>query len=142
MKTLFTIKGNHEDRTGNPIPYVRSTRAALWRADGRRYAAWKGYVQKEFIQNLKRGFQEVVEGGNLAATFDVNSQKPIRIFGDHRARMDIRIFWKNGAHGDPDNIFKGIADALFFNDRNLDGSFESGIADDGVGRVEVNIKIG
>lgn len=141
MTTTFTINGNHEDLSGNPIPYVRSTRAALWRPDGRRYAAWKGYVQKEFIRLLNRGFREIVKDGSVAATFDSNATKPIRIFGSHQARMDIKIFWKNGSHGDPDNIFKGIADALFVNDRTLDGSFESKIAEDGKGRVDVAIRI-
>lgn len=140
MKIKFTIKGNQEDPTGNPVPYVRSTRAALWRSDGRRYAAWKAYVQKQFINCLiELKTHEFVKGGNLAATFDTDTPKPIRIFSDAKARMDIKIFWKNGAHGDPDNIFKGIADALFVNDRNLDGSFKSAVSNDGQPKVEVTL---
>jgi Holliday junction resolvase RusA-like endonuclease len=55
--------------------------------------------------------------------------------------MDIKIFWMNGIHGDPDNIFKGIADALFKNDKFLDGSFESHYSQDGKGRVEISITL-
>ncbi len=133
MKIIFTICGNHEDPIGNPIPYVRSTRAALWRSDGKRYAAWKGYVQKNLIlSNLED--DAIIRIRNNMLRFG----KPLDI-GKTKARIDIKIFWKNGSHGDPDNIFKGIADALFLNDRNLDGSFESSIAEDGKPKVEVII---
>lgn len=133
MEIKFTIKGNQEDPDGNPIPYVRSTRAALWRSDGKRYAAWKDHVQKCLI---------ISDIGDRIALIRNNLwrlKKPLVI--DQKARMDIKIFWKHGAHGDPDNIFKGIADALFLDDRNLDGSFESFITEDGKGRVEIKIAI-
>jgi len=39
--------------------------------------------------------------------------------------MNIQIFWHGENHGDPDNVFKGIADALFADDKHLDGSFNS-----------------
>lgn len=58
-----------------------------------------------------------------------------------KARMDIRIYWINGIHGDPDNIFKGIADAIFKNDKFLDGSFETYNSNEGKGRVEVDITL-
>jgi Holliday junction resolvase RusA-like endonuclease len=47
----------------------------------------------------------------------------------------------NGLHADPDNVFKGIADALFKNDKFLDGSFVSDYAPDSKGRVEISITI-
>jgi Holliday junction resolvase RusA-like endonuclease len=53
--------------------------------------------------------------------------------------MDIKVYWMNGNHGDPDNIFKGLADALFINDKFLDGSFETNNAPDGKGRVVITI---
>lgn len=67
--------------------------------------------------------------------------KPLSTTVSYKARMDIRIYWMNGIHGDPDNIFKGIADALFKNDKFLDGSFETYMSEDGKGRVEVDIAI-
>ena len=55
--------------------------------------------------------------------------------------MSITIFWVNGVHADPDNVFKGLADALFLNDKFLDGAFESHYSPDGKGRVEVEITL-
>ena len=56
-----------------------------------------------------------------------------------KARMAIKIYWAHGVHADPDNVFKGLADALFKNDKFLDGAFESHYAQDGKGKVEVEI---
>lgn len=53
--------------------------------------------------------------------------------------MDISILWKDNAHGDAENVFGSIADALFKQDKWLDGSFESRVSDDKVGRVKVSI---
>ena len=55
--------------------------------------------------------------------------------------MSIKIHWVNGVHADPDNVFKGLADALFKNDKFLDGAFESQYASDGRGKVEVEITL-
>ena len=67
--------------------------------------------------------------------------QPFKTSSAERARMDIRIYHRNGIHGDADNIFKGIADALFKNDKYLDGSFETHYSPDGKGRVEVDITL-
>ena len=55
--------------------------------------------------------------------------------------MDLTIRWKHNAHGDPENIFGSIADSLFFQDKDLDGSFESAVSEDGHGLVEVVITL-
>ncbi len=131
----FTIRGNQEDPSGNAVPYVRSTRGALWRPEGKRYAAWKGFVQGAFLDSLEP------KGKGIAQVAIVHHGKPIILLNNQKAVMDMAIYWRNGAHGDPDNIFKGIADALFLQDRNLDGSFQSSKDDQGKGRVEVKITI-
>ncbi len=52
------------------------------------------------------------------------------------------IHWHNDAHADGDNIFKGIADALFVNDKNVVvGKFASFTSKDKKGRVDVGIEI-
>lgn len=145
MTITFMIAGNHTDRDGNPVPYTRSTREALWRSDGKRYAAWKEYVQQIFnvefsnhcISNpddrhTTKHWGDMLRRGNL---------KPIELRYEQTARMDINIWWANCKHGDPDNIWKGIADALFVQDKHLNGSFESDHHSEGKGRVEVKIKI-
>jgi Holliday junction resolvase RusA-like endonuclease len=122
----FTIKGNQENPQGNPVPYVRATKGALWRKDTMRYARWKEFVQASFLK---------CPAAKKVAS--LSSKKPI--VSMDKARMDIRIEWANGSHGDPDNIWKGIADALFMNDKNVDGSFVSQISGKKCGQVEIEI---
>lgn len=127
-KTItFTIKGNQEDIEGNPVPYVRVVSRALWLPSAQRYHAWKEYVRSIFFRNYPEFSSEHVQ--------------PLNTKISERARMSIKIYWVNGAHADPDNIFKGLADALFHNDKFLDGVFESYYASDGKGRVEVEITL-
>lgn len=123
MTIEFTITGNQEDATGNAIPKIRSTRGSLWNKTSQRYAAWKEYIQLNYWRQ--------VEGKVLAG-------KP---FKNEKAVMDLKIYWKNRAHGDPEGVFGSIADSLWEDDHSLDGSFASQIAEDGEGRVDVEIKI-
>lgn len=62
---------------------------------------------------------------------------PIKI-KEYRAEMHLKIYWSDESHGDADNVFKGVADSLFENDKELDGSFESFHTKDGkgIGRIE------
>lgn len=68
-------------------------------------------------------------------------QKPIKLGENDRAVMDIKIFWRDDRHGDPENVFGSIADALFYNDKYLDGSFVSELSREKFGHVEVGIKV-
>lgn len=126
----FTIKGNQDDWRGNPIPYHRTTRRSLWTEAGKRYAAWKEYVLVEFTfayaAYAKRAGIRVPIIGRLST-----KEKPMT--------MVLAIEWADRSHGDPDNVFKGIADAIFEQDKNLDGSFSSAMAKDGHGKVHVII---
>jgi Holliday junction resolvase RusA-like endonuclease len=130
----FTVKGNNENWHGNPIPYMRVVGRALWLPKARRYSAWKTYVRKWFYSD----YPEYLMHAGKKILIDV---QPFTTSSASKARMDIKIFWMNGIHGDPDNIFKGIADALFKNDKFLDGSFESHYSQDGKGRVEISITL-
>lgn len=131
----FTLNGNQEDRLGNAIPKIRKTYRQQWTPEAQRYTAWKVYVQDAFLRSLLNiDFKVHVRSLRIA-------KKPIKLEESEKAVMDIRIFWKDNTHGDPENIFGSIADALFYNDKNLDGSFKSEIAKDGKGRVEIIIMI-
>lgn len=142
MELTFTIRGNHEDPHGNPVPYVRSTRGALWRKDGKRYAEWKQFVRAAFLAVCFQNEKCIpwISKESARELYDL-SIKPIDTRQFWEARMNLMIYWRNRAHGDPDNIWKGIADALFADDRNLNGGFESAVAPDGKGKVEITIKI-
>ncbi|MBP6975160.1 MAG: hypothetical protein KBB54_04500 [Candidatus Pacebacteria bacterium] len=133
MKTIsFTINGNQEDIYGNPIPYHRVVGRALWLPSAKRYSAWKSFVRKTFYSEYPAYLER--KGKDI-----LTQKEPLTTSPALRARMDIQVYWMNGNHGDPDNIFKGIADALFINDKFLDGSFETNNAPDGKGRVVITI---
>lgn len=133
-KLSFVVKGNQDDWHGNPIPYTRVVKRALWLPDAKRYNAWKSYVRRSFYGEYPA---YLMRAGNTLLT----DLQPFKTSSASKARMDVRIFWMNGIHGDPDNIFKGLADALFKNDKFLDGSFESNYSPDGKGRVEIDITL-
>ena len=125
----FTIHGNPQDIEGNPIPCVRVVGQALWVPNAKRYWEWKKYVQAVFLREYPEYSTTIYQSPSLTTKMSAT------------ARMDIKIYWVNGKHADPDNIFKGIADSLFQQDKYLDGSFESHYASDGKGRVEVEITL-
>lgn len=134
----FTIHGNQEDPTGNAIPYLRTTQKSQWTDKAKRYANWKDFVRAAYLDAvlpLKKISRE-----EFADYHDVIQKKPIKAKKD-RSCMDILIYWKNDAHADPDNIFKGIADALFENDKYLVGSFDYIYCEYQKGRVEVTITL-
>ena len=119
----FTIFGNQEDKKGNSIPYHRTTQGSYWNAGSQRYLAWKNYVVKEFCKQT--GVKDT-------------SKKPILKSND-KIHVVMNIYFKDKTHADSDNIFKGIADSLFQNDKYVSGSFDF-FYDANNPRVEVEIK--
>lgn len=124
MKSIeFTIHGNQELDYGNPIPYMRSTQGGQWKPNVRRYNAWKQHVRGCFLAKcVDEKLINHEEFKHLLYIHD--SGKPIIYHQKMRCEMHIMIHFKNHAHADSDNIFKGIADALFENDKYLSGSFD------------------
>ncbi len=93
------------------------------------------FVQNRLLASLI-GAQRDEASRNLMAC-----GRPIILQAGERARMDIAIEWAGKAHPDPENVFGSIADALFFNDKDLDGSFTSAPSSDKKGKVRVSIKV-
>lgn len=127
MEIQFSIFGNQEDPLGNPLPKLRMTRGGLWKKEAQRYMAWAGFVQAQFYKRLDtlaldsvRSIQPMVERGII----DYIGPKPLTIPPGYKAQMDLKIWWGSGVHGDPENVFGSIADALFKNDKYLAGSFD------------------
>lgn len=162
MKITFTIIGNQDDRDGNPVPYVRMTQNDYFKPTARRYTKWKDHVKATFHRELNyMGFPIMLDdlcGGVILRKPEIpkkitlaqyqkevkhlrraRMQKPINL-KKTKSRMDIMIHWAGGVHGDPDNVWKGIADALFQNDKNVAGSFDFKNAEDFKGKVEVTIE--
>lgn len=128
----FTIDGNQEDPEGNPLAYHRSTQAGQWKPATRRYNAWKQYVISEFYNTYPKLIPR-------AANNLLRLLKPLSTSKEGKVIMNLKIHWCSNLHGDPDNIFKGIADALFDNDKYLVGSFDYVTDPKRPGRVEVEL---
>ena len=133
MQTLsFTIRGNQEDPTGNPVPYTRVLNHS-WRGDSKRYMKWLDYVRAEFVS-------QVGTHGAVAAFYA--GKPPIVLGKEERAQVAIKVYWRDGSHGDLDNVLKGILDALFENDKRVNGlKASSEMSRDKRGRVEVIITL-
>ncbi len=139
MKTIkFTIFGNQEDQRGNPIPYFRVTSQSRWSKGTKRYHAWADYVRACYLDALKE--VETIRREDFGDYHDLLQKKPIAATNEKQG-MTLMIFWANKKHGDSDNVFKGIADALFMNDKYLVGAFDYQYCPDKMGRVDVTINL-
>ena len=126
-RLTFIIRGNQEDPEGNPIGYHRTTQGSYWNEGSRRYYAWKEYVVAAFERGTRRTPKE---------------GKPLALKKGEKAQVAIKVYWKNGAHADLENIVKGVLDSLFENDKCVNGiKATCEPAEDGKGRVEVEITL-
>ena len=138
MKIRFTIHGNSKDPAGNPVPYKRLIRGSFRRGDSD-YLEWQEYVRARFYRTAELILTENDldprvelpdilidrDAGNIVGLRQAGhgvEEKPINIPG-YLMQLDLDIRFKDGHHGDPDNVFKSIADALFVQDKNLYGTF-------------------
>ena len=131
-KISFTIKGNQENPKGNPIPYLRTTQKSQWTDKAIRYHEWKDYVRAAYIDAL--------QAKNREKKIELLDKKPIPA-GKEKQKMSLQISFKDKTHGDCDNIFKGIADALFMNDKNLIGDFDFEYSPKKEGKVIVTLNL-
>ena len=119
MKTYnFTIEGNHKSPTGNAMPKLKMTGNQSWTPRAKEYVAWKSHVQYAFMKSLSG--KEKLDDQRMFASNMARFGKPFVKGMTVLAMMIIGIHWSNKAHGDPENIFGSIADALFKDDKNLD----------------------
>ena len=139
MTIAFTIHGNQENAEGNPIPKIKMTQAQGWTPLAQRYADWKKYVQEKAQPALIAAAIDMPKVPDHKLMQGERFMKPITI--EAGLHMHTKIVWANERHADPENVFGSIADALFLNDKHLDGSFESAHSPNGKGRVEVTIEI-
>lgn len=131
QKINFTIYGNQEDPTGNPVGYTRVLNHS-WRKDATRYMNWMQFVRTIFYDKVLGGvkFQDYVKNKLLA---------PIKK-SDTDYAVSIKIFWKDGHHADIDNVLKGLLDALFENDKSVSAiAARAETSPEKKGRIEVEI---
>lgn len=127
----FVVEGNQEDPTGNPIGYHRTTQGSYWNEGSKRYAAWKYYVVKIYSMNFESSLSMKAQ---LAG-------KPIELKKGQKAYLHTYTHYANNARPDPDNVQKGIADALFIDDKNVAGSYDFEISKERKGKVLIKIII-
>ena len=127
----FSVHGLPWDDYGNPQPKLKMTGKQSWTKKAQRYVAWKKHVQNAF-EDVTDHIQDVTH------MVDWSEKKPL-VTGKKKVRMEIMIYWKNHAHGDPENIFGSIADAIFLQDKYLAGSFNFEEKPTGKGRVDIKI---
>jgi hypothetical protein len=105
---LIKISGNQDDPQGNPIPYERMTqRGKFIRRDAKRYLAWIEFVQQHWLEQA-------------------GCPLPDKRGGEYK--LDVFCAFKGERHADPDNIRKGIQDAIFKNagDKHVYGAVRFG----------------
>lgn len=118
MKTIrFTVYGNQEDpRAGNPIPYTRTTQGQKWSPRYQRYTAWKTYVVAAYLDAAFPNTR--IPRDAFGDAHDLLEKKPIK--SKVRARINANIHFGKENHCDPDNVVKGLCDALFIDDKHVD----------------------
>ena len=129
----FTIYGNQEDENGNPLGYHRTTQNSSWNPASRRYERWKEYVRQTFFD---AGYK-ADDVDDLKSKLNV---KPISTSEKRTARMDIQMEFANNTRPDCSNVYKGIEDALFRNDKYVMwGNFSGITSKEKKGKVKVTI---
>jgi len=108
MGVKFTIYGNQENINGNPIGYHRTTQGSYWNKSSKRYYAWKQHVVAAYVK---------------ATGVECGTDKPVAKSKD-KIYLHTKIYFANNTRSDPDNVQKGIADALFQDDKYVAGSYD------------------
>ena len=93
----------------NPVPYKRTTqRQKFVDAGYKKYLTYKSLIYATFIKAFSKHPHQLLE-------------KKTKYY------VNILIFFKDKKHGDSDNIYKGVLDAIFqkpLNDKYIAGSFD------------------
>lgn len=92
------IEGNHEDPHGNAVPYYRMTQSSKYfDPQAKRYLAWQEFVRQQWQIQIGKPLPSERNG----------------FYGLDVTCMFIRSAEGRCAHADPENVRKGIQDALF-----------------------------
>jgi hypothetical protein len=86
------------------------------------------------------GLPYLSSGEKLEAFARINARKPPLDTKKRKVQLNCMIYFKNNAHGDPENVRKGIMDALFVNDKHVIGYYDYDI-DPEAPRVEVELEM-
>lgn len=134
MVIKFVIHGNDARNFQNPMPKLKMTGKQSWTEKAQKYARYKAHVVNTLINATKGKAVHPMIIRNIGL-----KGKPLNTKRAARGRMDIDIYFKDHTHGDPENIFGAIADALFVDDKYLDGSFKGQLSSTGRAKVDVTV---
>jgi hypothetical protein len=119
MRNVFKLVVEvNEDINKNPLPKKRFTRRQQHLPAAETYHEYLEHVRSEFNDAIARTDED-----HWIRQYVGYDREPITDTGTMEWRMDIQIHFKGYSHGDPENIFGAIADALFTQDKYLSGSF-------------------
>ena len=109
-KVSFTIPGD-------PIPYTRMTQGqvAMMRIPDSRIRSGASLKVKRRIQRYL-GYKDLALLLSRQCEFDRHPEK--------KAFLNVVCFFRNRSHGDPENIRKGIQDAIYDQDKMVAGSVD------------------
>lgn len=113
----------------NPVPYKRTTQKQKWVDKGyKKYIEWKTMLGDEFIkQNPTAPFE----------IYEIKKVKHLRPLLKGKKFVSVIATYKNKAHGDTDNIAKGVNDSLFKDDKLVSGEYKFNYADKGALKVKI-----
>jgi len=95
---------------GQPVPYKRTTQNSKWTdANYKRYQCYKDAIVLAFLEQCEGNWNHI---------------KPLTTVRGQKTKVELMIYFKNFAHGDSDNVMKGLLDALFECDKYVSGSFD------------------
>ena len=116
MDIKFTIEGN-------PVPYLRMTQGQikLLRIPYAKLTP-AGRKKRDVIERYMKWKEHVFLCASLVRKYFPYNLEVFSFSG--KLYMDVMIYFPNGKHGDPDNVWKGVADSLFKNDNKVAGSFD------------------
>lgn len=129
----FSVFGTHAGLDKNPQPKIRLTTKQSWTPRALDYSKWKSHVASRY---LDKKYPDNKIPNDVAL-----SKKPIIMDKTQKAFMHLHIVWASEAHGDPENVFGSIADALFLSDKHLAGSFDFEHSKNKRSRVDITIQI-
>lgn len=117
---MITLTVHHKT---NPVPYTRTTQGQKYvDKNYYRYVNWKNTILKAFADKYGK-YPHMILRNNV------------------KYYVTLKIFFNNKKHGDSDNVFKGVLDAIFqkpLSDKYVAGSFDFFYDDNP--RVEITIK--
>jgi hypothetical protein len=119
MNICFTVLGNQEGEKKNPVPYTRMTQKGKFKPRAQKYLKYQQYVVGAFLDHMQhcRCFSRIEKQAMLLRC----AQTKFPLTADRKTEVNCMIYFKDRNHGDPENVRKGIIDALFKDDKKVIG---------------------